>query len=451
METTSSLLETRKAVVEDPVTPHPSLMSRAIRRIVAPIIIGGAAVVAAPSLPVEGQEVTKSDQKAEDPALQATRLEMQRLIRELDSERYRVREQAGKTLERMAVEWVTTKQAPFPLASLLMPSHKHSLEQQRRLTRIFGTHEREELGLLWRPVVFREPSEWKERKTPPRLSEVLSVLGKQAGRRITLARSVEDRAVEGSFDGKTFWQVLTALRGPAGCTYGPYVRPDGHVTLYPDAGDTYVVDGNTLGRLRRCFAHPCDPECRIDMEVIADVLPIADLQILTATGVTDKGRKVELLDERTVTGQWSPKSATVLTVAVEEGEERMDATVTVLFHGYETRVEAVRDCTKKMTFSVGPYELCLSAKHREAERGPPWSIGIRFSGEREEDAYDQQRLLNAIQCRAFDAKGAPVECVGPWDATWRFFAAEPHRLELVLPLRSTTMQKTFTFKGVPLH
>ncbi len=422
---------------------HPSVIQRTMRTLLAPVLLGGAlaAGAAVPSADVAAQTPIKEERKEEDPMLAKLRQEIPLLIADLDSEKYQVREKAQRRLEQLAVGWVLEKQRVFPLVTALAPKGGYSLEQQRRLGRILDAHEREELRLLWRPTIFREPPEWKERKDSPTAREVLAALGKQAGQNISLdslPQSIAESAVMDHLDGRTFWEVLE--RAEKKCTV--YRGRDGSLVLWADERCVRAAGGNVLGQAHVRHCHPCDQTRQIDVRFLMDpsLLP-GGAFITKADGVTDKGRKVACDVEE---GD--------ITLPFEEGERSIDLTVTVVLRGYEKRVETLKNLTKSAKFPVGSYELQILGVSKSTDARPAsWSIDVRLTGE--DDRYERQTLANAMQCRAFDADGIPIAISGycDWAAkmVWDF-RAEPHSIEIDLPGRVTTAEKTFVFKGIPL-
>ncbi|MBI1934532.1 hypothetical protein HY464_00115 [Candidatus Peregrinibacteria bacterium] len=428
-----------------------------MRTLLAPVLLGGAlaAGTAAPSADVAAQNPITEARQEEDPLLAKLRQEISSLIADLDSEKYQVREKAQRRLEQLAVGWVLEKQRVFPLVTALAPKGVYSLEQQRRLGKILDAHEREELQLLWRPTIFREPPEWKGRKDAPTVREVLAALEKQTGQRIHLEQSKEfaDGAVTGKLDGRTSWEILERLRQPAGGKCDIYRLRDGSLRVYAEDHGVYAMEGSVLGRAyTRQHGHPLDPERKIDVNFLTEIA-LGDAFITEAIGVTDKGRKCTLAEKSMMEG-WSrtPESETHLVMSFEEGEQSIDLTVTVVLRGYETRVETLKNLAKSAKFPVGSYELQILGASKSTEAWPAyWSIDAQLLGG--EDEYEWQRLVNAMQCRAFDAMGRPIAASGFSSSASGFgwqFHAEPHSIELVLPGRCTTSEKTLLFKGIPL-
>ncbi|MBI2524130.1 hypothetical protein HYW11_02875 [Candidatus Peregrinibacteria bacterium] len=396
-----------------------------MRTLLAPVLLGGAlaAGTAAPSADVAAQNPITEARQEEDPLLAKLRQEISSLIADLDSEKYQVREKAQRRLEQLAVGWVLEKQRVFPLVTALAPKGVYSLEQQRRLGKILDAHEREELQLLWRPTIFREPPEWKGRKDAPTVREVLAALEKQTGQRIHLEK----------------------------CDI--YRLRDGSLRVYAEDHGVYAMEGSVLGRAyTRQHGHPLDPERKIDVNFLTEIA-LGDAFITEAIGVTDKGRKCTLAEKSMMEG-WSrtPESETHLVMSFEEGEQSIDLTVTVVLRGYETRVETLKNLAKSAKFPVGSYELQILGASKSTEAWPAyWSIDAQLLGG--EDEYEWQRLVNAMQCRAFDAMGRPIAASGFSSSASGFgwqFHAEPHSIELVLPGRCTTSEKTLLFKGIPL-
>lgn len=427
-------------------TAPPSLVRRTMRTLLAPVLLGGAlaAGAAAPSADSAAQSPVKEERKEEDPLLAKLRQELVPLIVDLDSDSFRIREQAQRKLEQMVLGWVREKQQVFPLIASLATKGGHSLEQQRRLGKILAAHEGMELQLLWRPTIFREPPEWKERKDSPTAREVLAALEKQTGQKISLdSQGIAEGIVADKLDGRTFWEVLEQ----AGKKCMVHRGHDGSLALWADAY-TRATSGNVLGQayLRHC--HPFDQTRQINVHFLMEPSLLSGGAFITkADGVTDKGRKIACggVDE------WGN-----VTLPFEEGEQSIDLTVTACLRGYETRVETMRDCTKAAKFPVRAHELQVLGKTKSMDARPAyWSVNAQLlGGDNEYEQYERYVLINAIQCRAFDAKGVPIPEAGfgggasKWE--WRFYS-EPHSVELMLPGRMTTAEKTLTFKGIPLQ
>ncbi|OGJ57559.1 hypothetical protein A3H22_00805 [Candidatus Peribacteria bacterium RIFCSPLOWO2_12_FULL_55_15] len=422
---------------------YPSFIQRTVRTLLAPVLLGGtlAAGAAVPSADVAAQIPIKEERKEEDPVLAQLRQEIFSLIADLDNEKYQVREKAQRRLEQIAIGWVLEKQRVFPLVAALAPKGGYSLEQHRRLGRILDAHEREELGLLWRPTIFREPPEWKERKDSPTAREVLAALGKQTGQNISLdslPQGLAESAVAEKLDGRTFWEALEQ----AGKKCMVYRGRDGSLALWGDERCVRAASGNILGQVQVWHCHPYDQMRQICVRLLMEqsLLPGGEF-ITKADGITDKGRKVACDME-----EWN------ITLPFEDGEQSIDLTVTVVLRGYEKRVETLKNLAKIAKFPVGSYELqILGASKSTDSQSAYWSIEARLLGE--DNEYEKQILSNAMQCRAFDADGKPVAVAGFGGSTssWGWeFRAEPHSIELVLPGRVTTAEKTLVFKGIPL-
>ena len=415
-----------------------------MRAIYAPVLLGGALVAgaAAPSADIAAQNPIKEERKEEDPLLAQLRQEISSLIADLDSEKYQVREKAQRRLERLAVGWVLEKQRVFPLVAALAPKGVYSLEQHRRLGRILNAHEREELRLLWRPTIFREPPEWKERKDSPTVREVLAALGKQTGENISLdgPQGLAESVVMDQLDGRTFWEVLDQAGKKCKVDRGQRFGP---LALWADECGVRATSGNVLGQAHVKHCHPGDQARQIDVQFLMELSLLPGGVFVTKTdGITDKGRKVVCDVE-----EWN------ITMPFEEGEQSIDLTVTACFRGYEKRVETLKNLAKSAKFLVGSYELQILCSSKSTDARPAyWSIDAQFLGE--ENEYEREFLVNVMQCHAFDADGRPIEVsdYNGWAARrmWQF-RAEPHSIELVLPGRCTTSEKTLIFKGIPLN
>ena len=440
---------------------HPSLVQRTMRSIF-PILLGSAVVATTiPFLPVEGKDPVKEERKEEDPRIAALRAQMTKLIADLESEKFTVREAADKELREIAIVWIQREKKSFPLAGLLLPKDGHSFEQKGRLRRVYDAQEQEELALLWRPTVFQEPPEWIGRKEAPRVSEVLKALEKQTGQRIFLEgqKYFTDGMVVGELKGQTFWEVLERVRLPAGGKFDMYRSSNGSLCVYPEHHGVYAIGGSVLGRAYVRHDRTRTPKCVIPVSFLTESIALGDASIIKTTGTTDKGRKLVFEEEKLIDplGRvWPriPGRSTHLVMSFEKGEQSIDLTVTALLRGYETRVESVKDLTKIAKFPVGSYELKIVGISKSNNAQPEyWSVHAELLGK--DNNEDEKRcLMNALQCLAFDGKGGLIEVSGnsvssgecKWD-----FRAQPHSIELVLPGRGTTSEKTFVFKGIPLH
>lgn len=445
---------------------YPSLVQRAMRSILTPILFGGAIATTAvmPSVDVEAKDPVKEERKEEDPLLTKLRQEIPALIADLDSNKFLVREQAQKRLQQIAVEWVTREQKPFPLVSLLQGKDGYSLEQQRRLERVLAVHEHEELQLLWRPTIFQEPLEWQGRKDPPRVREALTALEQQTGKRVILrwAENFADNPVPHSLHGKTFWELLTLLEKSARRPFDIYQSFDSTFSIYLEQPGVRAINGNVLGRAYTRKRNPTDQQDgrrTIQMSVIAESLPLADLTIMKAEGVTNTGRRIDLKEQLNIDplGRvWprTPGTWTNLTLPEEKGEQNIDLTVTVLLHGYDLRKpQLVLDLKKPTTFRMGNYDLHITGVSKsQPGESEYWSVNAQLNGR--ENECEQWCLINAMRCQAFDAQGRPIEIAGfsgnagEWG--WHF-RAQPSSIQLLLPGRSTSIQKTLVFNRIPLN
>lgn len=444
--------------------PEPSkpLDTSRVRRFIAPVLMAGALIMplAAASSQNSGEPKDKQEQK--DKTTKADHLipEIDRRIRELDSSAYSVREGAYRSLKDMALGWVKDHKQPFPLRHLLNSKKEYSAEQDRRLTLVTAAHDDAELQLLWLPTAFTVPEAWSKRKEAPDTLEVAKELERQMGTRIRFydKEHFKPAPVRRPLSGLMHWEVMDELRKIYDGKFDLYQGSDGEISIYGYEKNQYAVQKNIYAKAY-ARSKPADYYTR---EICCSFFPepkvsLGNTIFMKGQGKTNKGRSFDLTESVRIDpfGRVHPRSvspALQLEMPWEEGETELDMRITVRFEGYECSTVSVKDLSKLTKISFGSYELQI------LNVGPldrfPHVFGVYASLGGKDDEVERWCLINAMKCRAFDEDWKECSRAGFMGGAQQFhwdFYSLPKTIELSIPQRRTTTERTLEFKGISLR
>lgn len=453
----------------------PSGMRRSLRSLLPHLLVAGTTIL---PFALTAGAATEDPLQKRNPASSSARgngvvenpfsvLEIERLIRDLDSNKASVREGADRMLRTIVAEWSKGHEGvPFPLKHLFVSSREgYSAEQQRRLEGIYRQCEEGEIQHMWNPTHFRVPAEWEGMQEPPTVFTVVKELERQIGGRIQFhsPKYFQDLPIRRSLDGLTLWEVMEELKKTNSGTFDVYRGSDGDVDIYPEGPRVYALNGGVYGKASSRLCSPLDDPGanfrQIDCTFLTELkVSLGDVHLLRVHGRTDKGRdvqpwlKVVSFPELGVIPR-RPSTELQLEMNYQRGERYVDLSITVFLQGYEPDIVPVRDLSTVTKISLGSSELQILGTGEEEGASPKcWGVYATLRGNLNED--ERWCLINAMRCRAFDSQGQPVDSAGftGSESQWNWqFRSPPHTVELSIPKRKSLVERVFEFKGIPLN
>lgn len=436
--------------------PRPSRIQRALRSLLAPVLLGGAVAATTLPPPAEGESPPpQEEKKAEDPILFRLRQEIPALITDLNHSHFRVREQAQRRLREIATEWVKMKQQLFPLLPLLRPTKEHSTEQSRRLQSVLAAHEHEELQLLWRPTMVSIPPQWQGRDRPM-LTDVLRELSSQTGyhlaqSRLTTQEELQQKKIAFPQGGqRTFWEVGKVVHDTLGNLQWD-VRSDGRLQYsipYPRSQWT-CPKGAAMAMLHALHSKE-DVALSVTLE---PKLIFRSVAVEQWAVVGENGKTVTIREP----AQQSRMLAGIKLPSIPNARKaQLSATVRIIAHEPVTvqiaHLKKGQDIMKTPSFTLRFQDSREEPEHRLGQWPMIWRVRVTSPNHR---AIVEEQV-SLIRCRAFNAKGQLIvarsaEWGGGWAEAFEWaFWEEPSRIEFIVPGRTTTRTETFTFADVPL-
>lgn len=426
-----------------------------VRALLSPLLLAGALVLPSfsppPASSASDDPKDKQEQKAEDPWLAALRKEVTNLITDLDDDRFPVRQRAQQKLQDLVVTWVKTKEEPFPLESLLTNLYP-SLEQKRRLERVYEPYDQVKVKLLWKPTRFAVPAEWNGRKTPPSAQEVLHSLEKQMHAPFTLYGKDEEKIlsetlVPSALEAKSFWDAMVTIHTAAKKNIWIDQREDHSVRLrhHERISSAMQSSGSILATLNwneqgtvylNCCAEP--------------TLILSSALIKSARGTTDKGATFTIPFNH----MHEPSGHHMSTLPYLEGSRTADLTFVVELQGYRPKVVPVPLQGEKTLQNPSGEMRYKGMGKIVREFGDPaeaWQVrGTHAS-------WTDRRSL--FRCQASKKDGTRAQFHGmqsQWEANdsgyryeWEFLH-EPASVQFLVPERLTSTTMTFHFEGISL-
>lgn len=443
-------------------------------------LVGALAIPAGLAVSLDAVEKPREAQKAEDPALAALRVAMARLIADLDSSHFRDRERAQARLRQLVTEWVRLKKEPIPFESLLI-AKGYSAEQSQRLEKVYAAYDTEKTNLLWRPTAFVLPKEWEKRKTPPSVAELLKELEVQSWRPISLRlpprtpwdrdrADTLERQIPEKLQGKTLLEALAAVRKAAGESYALHhwfddslmIEDVSHHKSYAFTRPLRTwtdAKGSLLAQLSGPYPESTPQGYnRMSVDLLTEPkIILGQARIVHAKGTAETGKEFTIDVEGIATEFLRAGRGFSVRIPPVPGAKKVSLSLEMECVGHVPMTVPIAD-PKKGQEIVTPFcKLQFQGVHGTRERRTDQRMIWQARTTTPEEYHTVLERTHLLRCRAFDVKGQRIQSYGSGAQNWPQatfvweFLEEPHRLEFLIPGRSTTTTQTFTFPDVSLE
>lgn len=416
--------------------------------------IGKAALLGALSFAGE----TVAQETKEDPVVAGMRVQIRKLIPDLDSDTPATRLKASGELKSMVTKWVREKKSPFPALQELSIERENQ-ESRRRLQLILHAHDQELHALALLPTLVT-----LERKSWP-IQALARELEQKTGEKIDFANPVEGAVHIGGQ--LPFWHFMEAIRQKAGPTFG-FTRPvSDTITLGdPSKHELYAYNkplemwtrnkGPFLAQLTR-YPHLCCEEedtQRPDTLVVNILsekrLMMSGVRITQAQCQTDDGKELPLNNDDS--SIFIPHRSLRITVPPDTQAKAFTLKVQVDFHAFGQKKVRVPHAAKDHLLHTNSDGMEIVYKGISRESAGTFSVNALGNRPGSLDTVYQP-----LRCHALDAKGNPLPVQSltsqnSGDSTlisWNF-AVEPRQLEFSVPERHFHQLETFVFEDIPV-
>lgn len=388
-----------------------------------------------------------------------TRTDIQRLLRELDDDRFIVRESASGELAEKTTQWIKSHGQNLLWKEWILPQEHYSLEVRKRLERILGIVAQEERKLLWLPSRIKTPKEWWNDESPIALSTVKTFLKEQTGTEIAviLPEGTPEPTFPRAIDGMSFWQMIEILRAKSGKHFDISQGQSGKITVYPPSLSTierrYVSDGAVCAELWQSRLEEKKGHTTFGLLLRSEQkIPFGHWHIASVHARTNTGEEVSV----SVSQQEGVRpDMPYFHIPNTDGARDFDLSVTFDMTGYASKTITIKDPAVQETHFT---RLCAIRFDGIEERHNFFAIKGRLAPHILNATYGEETLFAGLRCLGYDDNHLITQkCGYGWDRENDVFSFEwlvnrkPKELVLEVPEYEVPHTVTLRFFDVPLR
>lgn len=415
------------------------------------VMAGSALLPLAIAEPVFAQEPKTNVQEITGIA----RSDIQHLLRDLDDDRFIVREKASGELAEKAIQWIKSHGQNLSWKEWILPQEKYSLEVCKRLERILEVVAQEERKLLWLPTRMTIPKEWQNRDTPPTCSAVARLLKEQTGIEINfkIPEGTPEPKISDILDELNFWQIVECIRKSFGPHYDVSQGESGNITIYPASLSTierkYTCDGAVSGELWQSQLEEKKGHTTFGLLLRSEhKIPFGYWRIVSVRARTKAGTE-QTCDVSQSAG--IRPDLPYIHIPYDDAQT-VDLTITCALTGYTTKTLTIKNPTIQ---DVYLNRLCAIAYDGMEERHHFWAITGRLGVHIINATYNEKALSAGLRLLGYaDDHLITQKCDYEWDgASFSFewlVSKKPKELILEVPEYEVPHTVTLRFFDVPL-
>lgn len=383
-----------------------------------------------------------------------SRAQIHQLLRDLDDDRFAVREKASRDLAEKATQWIKSYGKKLPWKEWILPQEHYSLEVRKRLERILGIITQEERQLLWLPSRIKTPKEWWDDESLVALSTVTRLLKEQTGTEIvvTIPAGTTELMVSRAVDGLSAWQTAEFIREHCRKTLGEHfgISQDqsGKILIYPVSLTTlntqYASSGTVEGELWQSLLEEKKGYATYGLLLRSEhKIPFYHWRITSATARTKTGEDIPI---NVPVYEASRPDLPWFHIPYSDSVDNIDLTVTFALTGYTLKSFTHKDFSRTEIYNT---DICAVMLNKMEEEDGLWCIGGRVG------SY-AQAIPSCVHYDAYDDKGEEIVRRRAWENTdaspfQLVLTQKPHRLTMDLPEYEVPHTITLRFTDVPLR